>query len=122
MNTKILSVMTVYQVNPELMNKYFKDFDEWNVDGEKKYWLYSIPFENKIPNIENFLKELARKGSFEVKVETDKFYDTYHYTYNDKYIIKKHIPDEKWEEQDKLNLLKELFRDIYSQKEKIYAR
>lgn len=114
---KVLSVFTANKVNSELINNYFNPskIDYFN-DNEE--WTCAIVF-NEIPDVTEFLKDLAKQGDFEARVERDKFDDTYSYFVGNDYILKKHIPDNEWNENGGLNLLKDLFRDNYALNEKI---
>ena len=114
---KVLSVFTVNEVNVELINKFFNPvkFDCIKDNGE---WTYAIVF-NEIPDITGFLKELAKQGDFNARMELDKFDDTYSYSAGDNYILRQYIPDNEWEKYGELNLLKDIFRENYALTEKI---
>ena len=114
---KTLSIETAYKINAELINRHFNPslIDYLNDNGE---WVCTIVF-NVTPDVTGFLKELAKQGNFNARMELDKFDDTYSYSAGDDYILRQYIPDNEWEKQGELNLLKDLFRNKYALTEKI---
>lgn len=114
---KALSIETTYKISAELINRHFNPslIDYLNDNGE---WVCTIVF-NETPDVTGFLKELAKQGNFNARMELDKFDDTYSYSAGDDYILRQYIPDNEWEKQGELNLLKDLFRNKYALTEKI---
>lgn len=108
MPKKVLSVFTAKKINFEMLDKHFKDFDELKVEDKDK-WICTVVFNNETPDVIPFFKELAKYGSFNASMERDKFDDKYYYIYGSECIIKQHIPDNEWNEDETMNFIKDFF-------------